>query len=297
MKKIVFAFISVICCISAYSQDFKSLAFNLPNNTLVEMGVKDGAFLISHSYQICDTTTKQKFGRYGSDIFGLNCGLAIKVRGGYVIPKDIVTPWDYDENFAKYKDKYMPLTYKIETKNFTDTSSVCIYNDAKPPYKQLAGTDFCFVADSTSFGGDGFYPCTSDGNKNGWCIWYTTKNRYIDNLDSLAIISMMSSKYELSIKSDENKYAVEAPKTDNKVIGGIFVVPTSSSIGCLTFEVVGIMSLIDSKWNIIAPFLDFKIGEELSLVAETTEIVKTIEDEVADQKDATDSKKKNKHSK
>lgn len=293
MKNVLIICICVLCSISTFAQDFKSLTFNLPSNTLVEMGVSEGAFLMSHSYQLCDTTTLQKFGRYGSDVFGYKSGLAIKVKGGYLLPNIVVTPWDFDENYTKYKGKYTPVSYQIKSKSFSDSTAVNINDGAMPTYQVLAGTDFCFVNDSTSFDGMGFSPSITEGEKSGWCIWYAA-DKEIENIDSLVTISTISVKYDLTVKSDKNTYEISEPKTDGKLIGGIFVVPTKSSIGCLTFELVGIISNTDSKWNIVTPFFEFKSGDELSPVTDDSS---SSEEVSSDKKDEGKVEKKKKHSK
>lgn len=279
--------------ITSSAQDVLSLMRLNLSNALVEQAVEDGCFFLSHSYQLCDTMTMQKFGRYGSDIFGNKTGLAIKIKGGYLIPNTVVSPWDFDENYNKYKRKYAPVSYQIKLKSFSDSTAVSVYDGVMPTYQALAGTDFCFVADSTTFDGEGFSLCNTEGEKNGWCIWYIS-DKVTDSLDSLVTISTISVKFDLTVKSDENTYEISAPKTGGKLIGGIFVVPMKSSIGCLTFELVGIISNTDSKWNIVTPFFEFKSGDELSPVIDDS----SSPDEVSpDKKDDNKVEKKKKHSK
>lgn len=279
--------------ITSSAQDVLSLMRLNLSNALVEQAVEDGCFFLSHSYQLCDTMTMQKFGRYGSDIFGNKTGLAIKIKGGYLIPNTVVSPWDFDENYNKYKGKYTPVSYQIKSKSFSDSTAVNIYDGVMPTSQALAGTDFCFVTDSTTFDGEGFSPCNTEGEKNGWCIWYAS-DKVADNIDSLVTISNISVKYDLTVKSNNNKYEISAPKTDKELIGGIFVVPVKSSIGCLYFEVVGILSNIESKWNIVTPFLEFKSGDELSPVTDNS----SSPDEVSsDKKDDNKVEKKKKRSK
>lgn len=279
--------------ITSSAQDVLSLMRLNLSNALVEQAVEDGCFFLSHSYQLCDTMTMQKFDRYGSDIFGNKTGLAIKIKGGYLIPNTVVSPWDFDENYNKYKRKYAPVSYQIKLKSFSDSTAVSVYDGVMPTYQALAGTDFCFVADSTTFDGEGFSPCNTEGEKNGWCIWYIS-DKVADSLDSLVTISTISVKYDLTVKSDNNTYEISAPKTDKELIGGIFVVPVKSSIGCLNFELVGIISNTDSKWNMVTPFFEFKSGDELSPVTDDS----SSPDEVSpDKKDDSKVEKKKKHSK
>lgn len=286
--KLIILFLAI--SVTSSAQDVLSLMRRNLSNALVEQAVEDGCFFLSHSYQLCDTTTMQKFGRYGSDIFGNKTGVAIKIKGGFLVPNAIVSPWDFDENYSKYKGKYTPVSYQIKSKSFSDSTSVNVYDGAMPTYQVLAGTNFSFVNDSTSFDGNGYCPSLSEGEKSGWCIWYAA-DKEIDNIDSLVTISTISVKYDLTVKSDKNTYEISEPKTDGKLIGGIFVVPTKSSIGCLTFELVGIISDTDSKWNIVTPFFEFKLGDELSPVTDDSS---SPEEVLSDKKDGSKAEKKKK---
>ena len=45
-----------------------------------------------------------------------------------------------------------------------------------------------------------------------------------------------------------------SPKTDNDIIGGLFVAPDYSRIGSVDFHLIGIIKMKNNKWELTCPF-------------------------------------------
>lgn len=265
MKKHTITFVFMLCVLLAKAQDFTGLNFKLSNNAIVETGVKDGVFVFAHSYQLMDTATMQRFGRYGNKEFGKTMTIAVKIKNGYIVSEAAVAPWEYDDNYAKYKGLYKPVSYKIESRQIADTIGVEMYDGIMPNHKILQGTNINYVEDSISFGGEGFDIDNEYGIKNGWCVWYTTTSN-ANCVDSLTTISTMTNKHDMTVEIEKKRYSIDAPNTEATVLGGIYVIPVQQSVGLVNFKLSGIMVKEGEKWNIITPFVEFNASEELSPV-------------------------------
>ena len=263
MKKALVILLVLLSVSRAFSQDFRGLTFGLlPHNALVEAGVENGVFLLSHSYQLSDTLSLQKFGRYGQPEFGTRYSLAVKVKDGYVIPAALAEPWSSDENFARYQGKYKPVSYRIESRQLADTVSVELYAGQFPPFQPLGVNDYVFVADSTSFGGDGFPLDRECGEKRGWCVWYTIPAP-VERIDSIGTVSTVTTQSNLKFTAGETFYEVTVPNMNDTILGGIYVVPCQSAIGVLTFKLAGIITKKDEQWGVSTPFVDAPSEDEL----------------------------------
>lgn len=269
MKKIAFVILTAALAISALAQDFRSLALSLPRNVLVSSGVDGGVFMMSHSYQLKDTVSAQLFGRYGNTEFGGTFGPAIKVQGGYVVHESVIEPWKYDENYTRYRDNYVPVTYKVGCREFAENGQTVAIEGQIPEHQMLGASKYCIVKDSSLFEGKGFTVDVATGKKEGWCVWYTTPT-VVESIDSLGKVTVLTTMKELTVSADQSRYEVEVPHTDANILGGIFVVPKQTAIGELSFLLAGIMVKGEEGWVIETPFLAFNPGDELSPVEEIT---------------------------
>lgn len=272
MKKTIILLFAVLSSVNLISQNLSGLTINLPHNFFVEKGIENGAFIISHSYQLCDTANSQRFGRYGNPEFGSNYSIAIKVKGGYVIPKAVLTPWLFDNNFSRYQDNYKPVSYKVGYRNLSDSVKKELYNDGFPGVQNLNGAEYCLVKDTSSFHGDGFMPDVEGGAKEGWCVWYVAASS-TESFDSLGLITTMTLRHDMEITPDVNHYEIEAPNTVDTFIGGIYLVPVQTSIGVLSFKLSGIITKEGGVWQIFTPFVDYNMGDELFLAPSQTEMI------------------------
>lgn len=272
MKKTIILLFAVLSSVNLISQNLNGLTFNLPHNIFVEKGIENGAFIISHSYQLCDTASSQRFGRYGNPEFGSNYSIAIKVKGGYIIPKAVLTPWLFDDNFSRYQDNYKPVSYKIKYKNLSDSVKQELNNDVFSSIQKINGVDFCLVKDTSSFNGDGFMPDVEGGVKEGWCVWYVASSS-AESFDSLGLITTITLRHDMEITPDVNHYEIETPNTVDTFIGGIYLVPVQTSIGVMSLKLSGIITKEGDVWQILTPFVDYNIGDELFLVSSQNEVI------------------------
>lgn len=277
MKRYLFIFI--LTPLLAMGQMFKS-----PNQQFVEQAIKDGMFVIKQSYQLEDTLTQQRFGRFGNEDFGSYASLAIRTNEGLVVEKNLTSPWTVDSNFSRYRDTHRPLLSKTIAVEFGDSipSRISISHDSI----QSINSNLSLVCDgdSTLLG---FELKKYNKPTEGWIVWLSSDSA-MNEYSGRKSPDFTIYKKNVEFNVDSISYVVEAPNTTKKVWGGIFIVPEQTSIGQITFFLGGIVNqnLSDETW-VITPV---KIIQSLSEVSRPS-------DELTPLNEPTQKKKKNKKKK
>lgn len=225
--------------------------FKSPNQQFVEQAVKNGIFVIKQTYQLEDTTTHQRFGRYGNEEFGAFSTLAIRTNVGYIVDSRLLTPWDSDSNYARYRDSHSPVIANSYYMELTDsvmspiTFSADSLNIGQHRLAKLCPKDSALVGFSNKL-----YNHTTEG----WVIWVSndsTLNAHIGKKSP----EMTIFKRTIDFQPDSVTYKIDAPNTSNQIWGGIFVVPEQTEIGQITFFLGGVIvkDKENSEWVIVAP--------------------------------------------
>ena len=267
MKKIIILTFAVLFAATSYGQNLRSILSGYSSNSVVEQAIKGGVFFASHSYQLRDTVSNQKFGRYGEQEFGQVWSLAVKTKGGYIVPDSVISPWEKDSNYSRYKEQYKPVSYKMSYREVGDTVSTDIYsNKIFPEYESIGYSGMSFVKDSSTFAGAGFETDKLPGEKQGWCIWYKSKN-VPERLDSLGEVSIIIIKQNITVSEDCTIQSVKAPDSAKDLIGGIYVSPTVDTIGKVSFKIVGFIQEYNGEGELFSPFVTSSTKDELSPVS------------------------------
>lgn len=241
--------------------------FMSSNQQLVEEAIKNGIIIVRQSYQLEDTVSHQRFGRYGNEEFGKTYSLGIKVDGGIVLNKKAVHPWEYDENFTRYQASHRPINIKTEIKELKDS----IFSNVKFNVDSISSeAPVAILLDSLTFAGNGFEVSSYSRLTEGWIVWITSSTE-IQYCDSVTVSAPLIYKKKIEFNTDSISYPVDLPQTLNKVWGGIFLVPEQTQIGQLTFNLAGV--LIDcpnGEWILFPikeePIIEVSqnVGEELT---------------------------------
>lgn len=221
--------------------------FMSSNQQLVEEAIKNGIVVIRQSYQLEDSVSHQRFGRYGNEEFGKTYSLGVKVEGGILLENKAIRPWNYDENFVRYQDSHRPVNIKTEVKELKDS----VFSNAKLNVDSVVSNDpIANIPDSLTFSGKGFEVFSYSKPTDGWIIWITSSDE-IHHCDSVVVQSPLIYKKKIEFNPDSISYSIELPQTPNKVWGGIFVVPEQTEIGQLTFKLAGVMvEEVSGEWNL-----------------------------------------------
>lgn len=227
-----------------------NFAFRSNNQQILEDALKGAFVTIVQSYELCDSTTNERFGREGKSYFSRIPFLGIETTKGLIIEKEALTPWHVDEDFQKYEGKYVPV--------LTESSFEAIHSETS---KRLNPPALFSLENTKELNG---FLCFNDsieqnlgievdaiaGLKKGWIIWLTSTN---DNQNDG--IKLNPIRKDLEISEDGIPIQIDTPSGEDDIIGGIYVVPTQTKIGQVTLLISGILSYSDNDWKINFPFL------------------------------------------
>lgn len=257
---ILYIFIVLGLGFSAHGQ-LLNLAFRSNNQQILEDAIKGSFIKVVQSYELCDTTSNERFGREGNSYFSQIPYLGIETSEGLILPIEALTPWCKDEDFAKYEGKYKPLLTEtnfqaldllapsrenvpslIDSNNTIDMNRFVCFNDS--------------VTDNL-----GLLVDSIPGQKTGWLIWATSPKTF-NQSDSIKVISI---RRDISIPDNASPITVEKPNTEDEIIGGIYIVPVQTKIGQINLYISGILNLNENEWEIFFPFISEPKKEEKPL--------------------------------
>ena len=227
--------------------------FRSSNQQLIEDAICSGLVLYTHSYQLQDTTTLQRYGRNGQDDFGKSNSLAIKVKDGFIVNNTALTPWLFDSNFDRFRNEYRPISHKVRMREIRDTT-ICDCQVLNENIYSYNNTPFHRVTCSDTTNRLGFSLDTIPGKKTGWMVWVMS-DEAIDSSDSLHSETYMIYKKEFTFNPDTVRHTIDLPQTDKHIWGGIYIIPKQTDIGQMTFFLSGIANQEDSgEWALYSPF-------------------------------------------
>ncbi len=225
----------------------------IPNQPLVEKAIEKGFFLSKQSYQIYDKKSGDIFGLNGKSEFGVQYTIGIKTLGGFLLVDKAMRPWLYDNNFEKYKGKYDPIFYQAL---YSESKEKVAYDTLEYTLTQqemLVDTTLYYFP-SRTFGGEGFALDDIAGEKDGWIVWITSSREA--DFEKEVDLHYTIYKKTLTLKQEREVFQIEQPSVEQKILGGIYVVPSYTKIGVLEFKLCGILVPVDDKWFIHCPFVE-----------------------------------------
>lgn len=224
------------------------------NQKIIEESISGGLFIINQSYQLKDSTN-QLFGSQGKNIFGEKYSIGIKIKNGCCITDEIINPWDYDENYVTFSTTHIPVLFKTNYKELTDSCMIELQGFDSLYKKNLYNNKIYVFHDSTLFNGKGFQIDTVSGEKKGWLVWLVSNN-LIESSDSIISTSYLIYKKDLTYNNTIREIEINKPVTGKNIWGGIFLIPAQTAIGQITFKLSGIiLDKNDSTAAIINPFI------------------------------------------
>lgn len=228
-----------------------------PNQQLVEEAIKGGILVIEQSYQLEDTTTHQRYGRYGKPEFGKNYSFAVRAEDGVCLTDPSVHPWNYDENFARYSNSHKPVLYKSRYRELNDSLMTDVSLNYATALKNN-GNRLFFIQDTSSFKTRGlsFGACAND--RFCWIVWITSSNK--EDLSS-ARFNLVILKKKINILSDSTAISIEPIRSDKKILGGVVLSSEQAGIGQIVFKLCGVITSDRGEWVMIVPSFSNSVSE------------------------------------
>lgn len=261
MKKlnIILSF-SLFCFGLTVKGQVLNFAFKSNNQQILEDALKGAFVTVIQSYELCDTTTNERFGREGKSYFSQIPFLGIKTTKGLILEKEVITPWQLDDDFSKYEDEYLPIltetTFGARPSDsfMTSTLPSLINSENTKPLKNF----ICFRDSiNQTFG---LEVDSLSGLKNGWIIWVSlSKDTQNDS------IKLNPIRKDIEISDDGIPIKIDNPSGEDTIMGGIYIVPKQTKIGQISLFISGILSYSDDEWLINFPFVSSLKKEEKPL--------------------------------
>lgn len=220
------------------------------SQTLIEDAIGNGLYVFVQSYQLEDTVTHKRFGRFGNDYFGSKAALAIRTTDGDIVASDVMSPWKDDANFDKYKQTHKPVLSTSKMIEFGDSAKTAMSVKIDSLQRDVEFSRI-FMTDSISRG----FQCRGfDGTTEGWAVW-VANDSVIDNYAGSDMPEFTIHKQTLDFKSGSSGHKISAPNISKQVWGGIFIVPRQTAIGQITFLLAGVITkdAEAKEWIIIPP--------------------------------------------
>ena len=248
--------------LSAFALPVVAQIFNFSlrsnNEQLIDEALSGAFFRINQSYELCDTVNDEHFGRGGKDYFSIIPFIAVNTEKGVLMPSNILTPWDLDQDFSKYEGIYKPIVTASSVTSFDRVNSADAFSLF--PIKGVSvSPDFLLSKDFDRVK-NGLPVDSLAGMKKGWLVWLSSKKEE-NSSDSLKFLSI---RKNIEVQDGMDFLSVPSPDITEPVYGGIYVTPSQSSVGQLTFSLTGVIVRDKDGWRLEFPFLK-PVREEKSL--------------------------------
>ena len=234
----------------------QSLRF-IPRQSIIEEAVKNGFFITQQSFQIRDKESGELFGLNGKPEFGVKYSLGLKTPDGIIMSERAIRPWEYDEKFKKYAEKYDPVFYQAK---YTELGEKVKYDSLTYSHEDLVemidSSLYCLPSNiftSQGFLLDGFVLDVEEGDKQGWIVWLTTKSG--NSLDKSADLTFTIYRKDFKVEKRNQSFDIDDPTPGQNPVGGAYVVPYMVRPGVVEFRLCGIILKKNDNWKIFTPFV------------------------------------------
>lgn len=258
MKQIILYAVALIITVStANAQKLADYRFKSMMQNVAEEAVKSGLFIIRQDYVIKRNSDGLTFGLDNRPEFGTTYSLAVKATNGYIISEPAVKPWHHDKNYDQLqeKEKYTPIILQTQITPLQDSaiySRIDISNSAKFDNKQQLW--FIKQADTSKE----TFPDFQAGN-SGYTVWIT-----VDEKQDLSINTAAKFWFTTDSIAFDKPTIIKQNFTNEKILGGIFVIPAYPKIGEVQFQLAAIIVPDGDCWAAI-PFPKVKRSTSLNL--------------------------------
>lgn len=294
MKRIILLLALVAMSLPAWCQ-FLSIG-KLGQDILVEDAVSEGVFLIRSEYHVRENSTGKLYGRGGRSNYGVIYTVGYKLADCYIVNEAAVSPWSVDSDYDRYREdkRYTPMltdsfyVKKMNSDNeFTALSTCAIHK---------IGDTGLYGIEKPESDKDGFETSELQGEIKGWIIWNMIPTDVA--LEDTTMDWSVSQK-TLDIKKDDTSIKIDTPVRQQKLLGGLYVVPEVTGIGQIKFRLRGLVTPSDNGWEICLcdkNWIDDSAeqSEDNGKDAEEEQVTETdnVDDELTDIPDNSTKKKK-----
>lgn len=233
----------------------------------IEKAVEQGLVGIRQDFQLEDTITEKTY-NYGGDPnrFGGQTSFLVKLDNGFVIPDEILHPWDYDPNYPEFKNKqYVPFFNRTSLLKVSQSNWKELEIPFWPTEEGELANGLKYVKDEESIS-NGFHRFSGFGKKEVWIVWLLLSE---DKSSTEIHCEFVTKQIELNLEKGKKLYKMETPESKLNLLGGIVVEPIFNGVGRVDFALVGVIGKTDGEYNMAV--IETNMAEEV-LISEGSNI-------------------------
>ncbi len=285
MRKLLAICAFVAAATPAVSQDARTILDGINKigeNELIENAVKEGFVYVNTYYALENKDNGRKYGRDSHDYYGSLCYLGYAVNGGYITMAEAAMPWEADSDYDDFRndEKYSPVLLDSIYVRLTDGSGK-VKARMGNTIADLDETGLVFLTSEQQ--DENRFVTTGEEAEKGWLVMAMLpkgKNT-LDRKTPLAYTSKA-----LTVQPGAKQQLVAAPKREETIVGGVFVVPVYKAVGQVELQARGFLTKSgeDGKWKLsfytpgwmpkavaAEPEVEEGVGEEVVPVEENGE--------------------------
>ncbi|MDO4160457.1 MAG: hypothetical protein Q4D41_08385 [Prevotellaceae bacterium] len=217
------------------------------NENIVAQSVKSSLSLIRQQYRL--KRNGDYYGKNNMPYYGETYSIGVKVSGGMFLLSDVVEPWKNDEDYKRVNEskKYKPVLFWSYQRLLSDSTYKAIELEIGSEFFTPVNNDSSLYIHTEAHPDFGLSIDYTSGQKSGYMIWaYTCTNLQ----DSAMSVKLTQSQMSIEINPDSTDIIPLSTNDNNKILGGIYVVPNyDQHKGIVQYKLVGVAIKDDnSKW-------------------------------------------------
>lgn len=241
--------------------------------SVLDRALQEGFVCIKQDFQLEDTLTRTLY-NYGdnTDEFGAQISFMVKLDHGFIIPDEIMHPWDYDLNYPRYKNmQYVPVINRTSLLTISQNDWEKLDIPFWPTEKGELANGLKYAIDEKT-ASDGFHRFSGYGKKTVWIVWLLTTEQ--ENSKEIQC-QYVTEPMELTIEKGKKLYKMDEPKSKLTVLSGIVVEPIYHGIGHVDFALVGVIGKTDGIYNMAV--IEPNMAEEMPAFEENNKVPKSVQ--------------------
>lgn len=255
-KKLVLTLVAVL---SIFTDSNSQIVIGKSAGQLItENAVCGSVVVVKQSYQVKNKKNGKVYGRNGRSDFGHFYSLGVKTEAGLVLTDGALKPWLFDTAYKKVEGDYEPVISLTEVRDVEDGgNNKFTQNPLKLDRNQPEGV---WIANNNNIVPNAMELDITEGNKDGWLIWYIAQKDLDTDSDGKIGLKTISKKVEISGNGEELE--IETPDSGSNVLGAIYTCPVYIGGGHVAYKLVGVAVKNEKQWKLRMPFIGFSFEKK-----------------------------------
>jgi len=219
------------------------------SDSLIINAVSPALSLIRQQYRL--ERNGEFFGKNKKPFYGETYTLGIKIAGGTIIHRDVLLPWENDEDYKRVNSsgKYKPVHFRSMHHNVNEKEWESVDLELGTQYTSPLSTDSLLFRHTDATRDFGLPEDSTTGFKRGYLIWaYSTTNLQ----DSTMQVKLQSSVIAIDVRLDSTSIGLR-PEIRENLLGGLFVVPKVELPGTIRILLAGVAAKTSHKEWVLKP--------------------------------------------